>query len=85
MTRRVVEKICTKKVCVAFWPLMLSSKTLLLKNYCQRALVEQLVGGNVVFDAVLPIVLHDFEHLAVVELCKLHSLDVMSCCGQCRC
>ena len=64
---------------------MLLSKTLLWNNFCQRTFVEQLVVVNVVLDAVLPIVLLDVVHVVVVELCKIHSLDVMSCCARCCC
>ena len=58
---------------------------MLWNNFCQRAFVEQLVVVNVVLDAVLPIVLLDVVHVVVVELCKIHSLDVMSCCARCCC
>ena len=64
---------------------MLLSKTLLWNNFCQRTFVEQLVVDEVLLDAVLPIVLLDVVHVVVVELCKIHSLDVMSCCARCRC
>ena len=72
-------------VVVPFSLSMLLSKTLLWNNFCQRVYVEQLVVDDVVLDAVLPIVLLDVEHLVVIELCKLHSLGVVSCCAQCRC
>ena len=58
---------------------------MLWNNFCQRTFVEQLVVVNVVLDAVLPIVLLDVVHVVVVELCKIHSLDVMSCCARCCC
>ena len=64
---------------------MLLSKTLLWNTFRQRTFVEQLVGGNVVLDAVLPIVLLDVEHDVGVELCKFHSLDVRFCCARCCC
>ena len=41
MTRRVVEKLCTKKVCVDFWPLIQSFEQSLIKS-C--ATVNQNVG-----------------------------------------
>ena len=63
----------------------LLSKTLLWNNSCQRTFVEQLVVVTVVLDVVLPIVLLDAEHVVVVELCEIHSLDVMSCCARCCC
>ena len=43
------------------------SKTLLSNNFSQRTFVEQLVGGNVVLNVVL-IVLLDVEHHVGVEL-----------------
>ena len=60
-------------------------KDVVVEQFCQRTFVEQLVGGNVVFDAVLPIVLLDVEHDVGVELCEFHSLDVRSCCARCCC
>ena len=64
---------------------MLLSKTLLWNNFRQRIFDEQFVVDNVVLDVFLPMVLLDVEHLVVVELCKFHSLDVMSCCARCCC
>ena len=58
---------------------------MLWNNFCQRTFVEQLVIVNVVLDAVLPIVLLDVVHVVVVEFCKIHSLDVMSCRARCCC
>ena len=58
---------------------------MLWNNFCQRTFVEQLIVVNVVLDVVLPIVLLDVEHVVVVELCKIHSLDVRSCCARCCC
>ena len=77
---------CVSRCCCFHSSLpMLLSKTLLWNNFYQRTLVEQLIGGNVVPDAVLPFVLLDVEHDVVVELCEVHSLDVRSCCSRCRC
>ena len=60
---------------------MLLSKTLSWNNFCRRIVFEELRVVKVALDVLLPNVLPDVEHLVVIELCKLHSLDVMSCCA----
>ena len=72
-------------VIVPFFSADVVVKDIVLEHFCQQIFVEQLIVVNVVLDAVLPIVLLDAEHVVVVELCKIHSLDVMSCCARCCC
>ena len=43
-------------VIVPFFSAEVVVKDIVVEQFCQRAFVEQLVGGNVVLDAVLPIV-----------------------------
>ena len=59
---------------------MLLSKMLLWNTFCQRTFVELLVVDDVVLDVFLFMVLLDVENDVVVQLCKLHSLDVRFCC-----
>ena len=63
--------------------LRLLSKTL-LTIFVRELLVEQFNVDTVVLDVFLPIVLFDVECEVVVELFKIHSLDVRSCCRCCR-
>ena len=37
------------------------------------------------FYVVLSIVLLDVVHVVVIELCKIHYFDVISCCARCCC
>ena len=55
---------------------LLSRLLLLLTIFVCKLSVEQFDVDNVVFDALLPIVLFDVEHKVVVELNEIHSLDV---------
>ena len=72
-------------VVVPFFSADVVVKDVVVEQFLSRIFVEQLVGGNVVLDAVLPIVLLDVENDVVVELCKLHALDVRFFCARCCC
>ena len=72
-------------VAVPFFSADIVVKDIVVERFCQQTFVEQLVGCNVVLDAVLPIVLLGVEHDVGVELCECHSLDVRSCCARCCC
>ena len=60
------------------------------RRRCGAIFVSELLLNNsmstmLLFDVILPIVLLDVEHVVVVEFCKIHSLDVRSCCARCCC